>query len=61
MAGKVEFVARSICDAAGKTVNKMVCVMCENGECQMWKEFREEARAAIKAMEQYDKSKVSNL
>lgn len=59
MAGKVETVARAICDAAGKTVNKVSCVMCKNGECQMWKEFREEARSAIKAMDSYDKFNIS--
>lgn len=50
MIGKVERVARAICGAAGKTMNKVHCVMCDGGNCTMWTTFREEARAAIKAM-----------
>lgn len=50
--GKVERVARAICRAAGMTVLKTHCPMCEKNECIMWKEFREEARAAIKAMKE---------
>ncbi len=52
--GKVERVAKAICDAAGKSVSKMRCVICHGGECQMWKTFRDEARAAIRAYERKD-------
>jgi hypothetical protein len=48
--GRVERVSRAICDAAGKSVNKTRCVMCEGGQCTMWKTFRDEARAALRAM-----------
>jgi hypothetical protein len=50
MSGRVELVARAICDAAGKSVNKARCVMCEGVNCMMWKTFRDEARAALRAM-----------
>jgi len=46
--GIVETVSRGICEAAGKSANKMHCLMCENGKCTMWKEFKEEARVAIR-------------
>lgn len=46
--GLVETVARGICEAAGKSVNKVQCLMCENGQCTLWKEFKEEARVAIR-------------
>lgn len=50
--GKVERISKAICEAAAKSVNKVHCVTCESGKCTMWKSFREEARAAIKAYEQ---------
>jgi len=50
MSGRVELVARAICDAAGKTMSKAQCVMCEAGQCTLWKTFRDEARAALRAM-----------
>ncbi len=37
--------------------------MCEDGKCQMWKEFRDEARAAIRALKNAElssKTKVTN-
>ena len=52
--GKVERVARAICEAAGRSISKAQCVMCENGECAMWKLFREEARTAVRAMKDRD-------
>jgi hypothetical protein len=50
MSGRVELVARAICDAAGKTMNRAACVMCAGGRCTMWKTFRDEARAALRVM-----------
>jgi hypothetical protein len=49
--GRVELVSRAICDAAGKSVSKARCVICEGGQCTMWKSFRDEARAALRAMQ----------
>ena len=53
---KVESVSREICLAAGKTINKRYCLICnseDSTKCELWKEFKEEARAAIKAIERY--------
>ena len=44
--GLVERVSRAICFEAGKHIAG-VCVYCEDGECNLWKSFRGEARAAI--------------
>lgn len=62
--GKVERVARAICEAAGSEVAGG-CTFCKgdcglfdvkcNGECEFWKSFRNEARAAIRAMKEVDK------
>jgi len=49
--GKVERVARAICKAAGSSVHKVQCVMCDHGKCMLWTSFRDEARAAIKAID----------
>ncbi len=56
---KVERVARAICFEAGRYTNKTYCPICEEPglvrfsmpHCVLWKEFRNEARAAISAME----------
>lgn len=55
MEGTVEAVARAICEAAGKSVNKVQCVICQDRPCEMWKEFREEARAAIRVIKNKQK------
>lgn len=57
--GKVEVVARAICKAAGyENHPRKQCMYCENGECVYWKTFRDEARDAIRAMEEYEKRKI---
>jgi hypothetical protein len=53
---KVESVSREICLAAGKTINKRLCLICDSEDstkCELWKEFKDEARAAIRAIERY--------
>lgn len=55
MEGRVELVAKAICQEAGKSVHKVHCVMCENGKCTLWTSFREEARAAIRVIDKYPK------
>jgi hypothetical protein len=52
---EIECVAKAICNGAGKSVNKTYCAICINGPCIMWKEFREEARMAVKALDKYRK------
>lgn len=51
--GLVEIVSRGICEAAGKSVNKVHCVLCDNGQCTLWKEFKDEARVAIRLVKEY--------
>lgn len=57
--GKIEVIAKAICDAAGRSVSKASCIFCVNGQCSMWKEFREEARAAAAAYKRWEMKKVS--
>ena len=62
--GKVERVARAICNAAASEIVG-TCTFCKgdcasynvecNDECKFWKTFRGEARAAIRAMNETDK------
>ena len=54
---KVEHVAKAICFGAGKSVNKVYCITCQDNVCTMWKEVKEEARLAIKAMDDYKEIK----
>jgi len=51
--GKVEVIARAICFAAGIENTKTHCPHCKVGKCQLWKSFREEARAATKSYDEY--------
>jgi hypothetical protein len=50
--GKVEAVARTLCEAAGRENSKLGCNVCEDGTCTMWKQFRDEARAVIRLLKQ---------
>jgi hypothetical protein len=58
---EVEAVSRAICKAAGMSVNKVQCLMCDHTGCTMWKEFRDEARPAIRALDDYRRTKNANL
>ena len=55
--GTIERMARAICKAAGMHVSKVYCPMCEDGECTLWKQCRDEARAALKAYKESQGSK----
>lgn len=55
---KIERVARALCNAAGRNPRKEGgieviperCVCCDNGQCQIWATFKNEAIAAMRAM-----------
>lgn len=59
---KIETVARAICYAASSEYTKD-CSVCldNNGKCAMWKSFKNEARAAVKATEKYNKENGLSL
>jgi hypothetical protein len=58
---EVESVSRAICKAAGMSVNKVQCLWCDPVTgCTLWKEFRDEARPAIRALDDYRRNKNAN-
>jgi hypothetical protein len=48
-ANMIERVAMAICKAAGAS-NTRECPMCSAGQCTMWPQFENEARAALTEM-----------
>ena len=42
-----EAVARALCHTAGRPHRNPDCPHCENGKCELWPTFLDEARAAI--------------